>query len=414
MRKAVRPEDIPKPVMHYSSCIQVGDLVFTSGALATDYRSGLAPEADLPYLGSNIKPQARVVFRAIEKLLVAAGSSLQNVMKLNEYLEDWNEAGLYIEERNERFGERITAASTVVVNPFIIPACTLEVDAVGFTDDSGFKKEVIATGQAPQGPEAQAIKAGPWVFVSGLMATDYESGVAPAAQANTNTWYASEIKAQARFIFKNLAAILETAGSSLEHVAKVRVDLVDLQDFSAFEEVWKECFPQNPPARTVVKVNEIGATGCLVQVNAVAVTEDIARKTVNAPDVPPQLTHEPHAVKAGGLLFLSGQMPFDRQGLAPETRLHPAVPYYGQSIKKQMSYTIEKVRSICEAGGTSLDNMVKRVVFHTDITELDQSFETWREYFAESPPASTTVEIEGPHLVPGSTILLDLIAAVED
>jgi enamine deaminase RidA (YjgF/YER057c/UK114 family) len=414
MKQAIRPEDIPKPVMHYSSCIRVGDLVFTSGALATDYRSGLAPEADLPYLGSNIKHQTRVVFRAINKLVTAADSSLENIVKLDEFLDDWNEGALYFEERNQNLPEVGPAASTVVVNPFIIPSCNLEVDALAFTNSSGFKKEVVRTGNAPQGPDPQAVKAGPWIFVSGMMATDYESGVAPEAQVNKNNWYGSEIKAQARLIFKNLASILEEAGSSLEQVVKVRVDMIDLHDFSGFEEVWNECFPKAPPARSVVRVNAIGAVGCRIQINATAVTKDggIKIETVNAPGIAPQPSNEPHAIKAGGLLFLSGQMPFDEKGLAQETKLHPAVPYYGQSVKKQMSYTLERVRTICQAGGSSLDNMVKRLVFHTDITELDQSFEAWKEYFREAPPASTTVEVEGPHLVPGSTILLDLIAAI--
>ncbi len=414
MKRAIRPDDVPKPVMHYSSCIQVGDLVFTSGALATDYRSGLAAEADLPYLGSNIKPQARVVFRAIEKLTTAAGSSLRNIVKVDEYLDDWNEASLYIEARRDLLGEDGPAASTMVVNPFIIPSCNLEVDAIAFTDESGFKREVISTKKAPQGPEVQAVKAGNFVFVSGLMATDYVRGVAEEARIDQNNWYGSPIKAQARHILGNLAGILDEAGSSMEHVVKVRVDLLNLHDFSAFEEVWMEYFPTNPPARTVVKTGGLGVVGCLVQLSAMAVTKDggLRVETINASGVPRQLTHEPHAVKAGGLLFLSGQMPFDEKGLADEAQLHPAVPYYGQSIKKQMIYTLEKVKGICRAGGTSLDNMVKRLVFHTDITELDQSFEVWKEYFPESPPASTTVEIEGPHLVPGCTILLDLIAAV--
>ena len=51
------------------------------------------------------------------------------------------------------------------------------------------------------------------------------------------------------------------------------------------------------------------------------------------------------AAKAGGLLFFSGMMPFDENGLAQAAKLHPAVPYYGQSIKLQMAYTIEKVKA---------------------------------------------------------------------
>lgn len=63
MKKAIRPDDLPKALMHYSPCISAGNSVFTSGALATDYR------------------QARVVFRAIKKLVTAGDSSLENIIK---------------------------------------------------------------------------------------------------------------------------------------------------------------------------------------------------------------------------------------------------------------------------------------------------------------------------------------------
>lgn len=417
IKQAIRPEDVPKPVMHYSSCIKTGNLVFTSGALATDYRTGIAAEADLKYNGSNMKQQVPVVFRAINKLVTAADSTLENVIKLDEYFDNWKDGSLYFEARNEslpRGGE--TAASAVVVNPFIIPSCNLEVDAIAFTASSGYQKEVVWSPKAPKGLDPHAVKAGPWIFLSGLMATDYESGVAPEAQVNTNNWFASEIKAQAKYIFNQLAAILDEAGSSIDLIVKVRVDMTDLNDFTAFEEVWKETFPKTAPARTVVKVNALGSQGCRLQLNVIAITKDggLKAEPVNAKGIPAQLTHEPHAKKAGGLLFFSGMMPFDENGLAQAAKLHPEVPYYGQSIKLQMTYTIEKVKTICEAAGTSLENMVKRLVFHTDITELDQSFEVWRDYFTEKPPSSTTVEIKGPHLIPGCTVLLDLIAAVPD
>jgi enamine deaminase RidA (YjgF/YER057c/UK114 family) len=416
IKQAVRPDDIPEPVMHYSPVIRTGNLVFISGGLATDYRTGLAPECRLPYRGRNIECQTKVLFGEINKLVRAADSSLDNIIMLNEFLNDWDNGALFFDERKKQLPEDGPAATTVVVNPFIIPECDLEINGIAFTKSSGWEKELIRTQNAPQGPDPQAVKAGPWVFTSGIMATDYENGVAPEARVNKNNWYRSEIKTQARYIFKNLATILEAAGSSLEHVAKVRVDLIDIEDFSGFEGVWKEYFPNTPPARTVVKVNKLGVIGCRVQISAIAVTQDgeIKLETVNAPGISPQLTHEPHATRAGGLLFLSAQMPFDEKGLAEDVKLHPAVPYYGQSIKKQLGYTLERVRAICEAGGTSLDNMVKRWLLHTDLTELDQDFELWREYFPEVPPAGTTVEVEGPHLIPGSTFLLDVIAAVSE
>src|SRR6202011_4438656 len=68
-----------------------------------------------------------------------------------------------------------------------------------------------------------------------------------------------EVKLQTRFVLENLEKTFAAAGSSLDHVFKAQVFLTDLNDFHAFDEVWKEYFPV-PPARTTV-----GTTGLLVK-----------------------------------------------------------------------------------------------------------------------------------------------------
>ena len=107
-------------------------------------------------------------------------------------------------------------------------------------------KEVISTTTAPSaiGPYSQAIRVGNLLFVSGQIPID------PA----TGEVVAGDIRAQTRQVLKNLAAIVEAAGSSLDRVAKTTVYLRDLSEFAAMNEVYAQFFGGEPPARSTVQV----------------------------------------------------------------------------------------------------------------------------------------------------------------
>ena len=107
-------------------------------------------------------------------------------------------------------------------------------------------KEVISTTAAPSaiGPYSQAIRVGNLLFVSGQIPID------PA----TGEVVAGDIRAQTRQVLKNLAAIVEAAGSSLDRVAKTTVYLRDLGEFAAMNEVYAHFFGGEPPARSTVQV----------------------------------------------------------------------------------------------------------------------------------------------------------------
>ena len=107
-------------------------------------------------------------------------------------------------------------------------------------------RDVIATDRAPQaiGPYSQAIRAGGLLFTSGQVAID------PATQQVI----AGDIAAQTDRVMKNLAAILETAGSSLDKVVRCTVFLKNMNDFGPMNEVYARYFKQAPPARSTVEV----------------------------------------------------------------------------------------------------------------------------------------------------------------
>ncbi len=106
-------------------------------------------------------------------------------------------------------------------------------------------KEIISTENAPGaiGPYSQAIKAGGFIFCSGQIPID------PA----TGTFVSDNVSEQTDQVLKNLSAVLEAAGSSLDGVVKTTVFLADMNDFGEMNEVYGKYFDTNKPARATVQ-----------------------------------------------------------------------------------------------------------------------------------------------------------------
>lgn len=105
---------------------------------------------------------------------------------------------------------------------------------------------VVSTPRAPQaiGPYSQAVVVGEMVHTAGQIALDPESmEVVPG-----------DVAAQTAQVMKNLAAVLEAAGTGLEHVVKTTVFLRDMADFGAMNEEYGRAFGDHRPARSTVAV----------------------------------------------------------------------------------------------------------------------------------------------------------------
>lgn len=105
-------------------------------------------------------------------------------------------------------------------------------------------KTPVKTDQAPGaiGPYSQAIKAGGFVFVSGQIPIDPQTGA----------FVPGGIAEQTEQVLKNLSAVLRAGGSSLAQVVKTTVFLADMKDFAAMNEVYGRFFTSEPPARATV------------------------------------------------------------------------------------------------------------------------------------------------------------------
>ena len=122
-------------------------------------------------------------------------------------------------------------------------------------------KQVIATENAPAavGAYSQGIIANGFVFTAGQI----------PLIPGTSSLRESGIAAQTRQSMNNVKGVLEAAGSGLDKVVKTTVFLADIEDFAAFNAVYAEFFPNNPPARSTVQAGGL-PLGALVEIEALA------------------------------------------------------------------------------------------------------------------------------------------------
>ncbi|HYP27503.1 MAG TPA: RidA family protein [Blastocatellia bacterium] len=104
------------------------------------------------------------------------------------------------------------------------------------------------------------------------------------------------------------------------------------------------------------------------------------------------------AIRAGGFIFASGQIPLD--------------PATGQMIeggvKEQTERVFENLKAVLEASGSSLDRVVKTTVFLADLSDFNEMNEAYGRFFGDAPPARSTVEVA--RLPRDARVEIDVIA----
>jgi 2-iminobutanoate/2-iminopropanoate deaminase len=111
------------------------------------------------------------------------------------------------------------------------------------------EKRCISAKNAPPavGPYSHAVAAGGFLFLSG------QGAMAPDGSGLQR----GDIESETRRTLENIKAVLNDAGSSLAQVVKMTVYLKDMENFAAMNAVYKEYFPENPPARTCIQAGRL-------------------------------------------------------------------------------------------------------------------------------------------------------------
>jgi len=357
--------------------VTAGDTVYAAGQIASDYRTGVPPEARqdpaFPYYGSDIQKQARYILDNLRSVFKAAGCDLKDVVKSQVFLTDLRDF-YYFDQVWKEFFPSPPPRTTVQVSGLLVPGCRVEIDLIAVRP--GVARRVI-TGAGTPTPMAhycQGVLAGETMYAAGQIASDYRTGV-PSG---------SDLRKQTRYVLNNIRSVLRAAGCDLKDVVKSQVFVTDLDDFPSFDEVWKEFFP-SPPPRTTVQVSGLLVPGCRIEIDLTAVLPGVARRGMDS-----------EAVLAGETLYAAGQIAADSRG--------------GSDIRKQTRYVLDKLGTVFKAAGCDLKDVVKSQVFLTDLQDFYYFDQVWKEFFP-SPPPRTTVQVSAL-AVPGCRVGIDLTAVL--
>ena len=126
------------------------------------------------------------------------------------------------------------------------------------------------------------------------------------------------------------------------------------------------------------------------------------REPVQAPQAPAAVGPYVHAVRAGSLLFCSGQIPLD-----PRTG-----DLVGASPGEQAGRCLENLAAVCEAAGASLGDAVRLTVYLTDMRAFGEVNEVYGSFFASDPPARVAVAVSA--LPRGAMVEIDAVVALPE
>jgi 2-iminobutanoate/2-iminopropanoate deaminase len=126
------------------------------------------------------------------------------------------------------------------------------------------------------------------------------------------------------------------------------------------------------------------------------------REPVTAPDAPAAIGPYVHAIRAGGLLFCSGQIPLD-----PRTG-----DLVGATPAEQAGRCLENLAAVCMAAGASLGDAVRVTVYMTDLAAFSSVNEVYASFFESDPPARVTVGVAA--LPRGAKVEIEAVVAIPD
>lgn len=188
------------------------------------------------------------------------------------------------------------------------------------------------------------------------------------------------MREQVNTTLNHVKTVLEGAGSSMENVLTTYCYVTSRADFAAFNEEYRKHFPNAQPARATLQMVQPAQNG-LIEVEVVACTnqarkEIITPSTMAQPRVPFSL-----GTRLDDLVFVSGQAAYDAD--------------VGRSvgdIREQTRTTLERLKVILEAGGTSMENVLDATCWLAKRSDFAAFNEEYRKFFPEAQPARATVE----------------------
>jgi enamine deaminase RidA (YjgF/YER057c/UK114 family) len=314
--------------------------------------------------------------------------------------------------RREFLSGRIPPSTSIAQQGLLLPGADMNVQALAVVPGPGFEPEHLKHAQLRGRPTSgypAALTVGDFIFLPGItsMAVGEElrrNGVAAGALMMEGAqWGGQPIKLETEFIITHrIVPSLELAGASLDDVVHAQVYLTDRDDYSAFNEAWTRHFAGARPTLSIIPCIEINIIAA--RPGGAASKRPIDAGVVTA------FRQQPQAVKASDLMFTSGLMAIDRDGLVASARRDPRQPHFSSPAQAQAECIIDNVERLCAAAGTSLANIVRVLMFFTDLAEFYPVYQVWERRLGGRPLPFSAIEVPSPLPVPDATVMMEVWA----
>ena len=418
------PVELGQGKIKFAQGMKADRWVFATGLMAQDFINGIAPDVlseRAPHSGlPKREKEALRIFANLDAVLHAAGIDCTSLVRTDQYYTTVKAVPPYQQVRREFLRGRIPPSTSIAQQGLLLPGADMNIQAVAAIPNRGFEVEHLSHAQLkgrPTSGYSPALTVGDFIFIPGITSLAIgdeprRNGVATAALMTEGAqWGGQTIKLEAEFIItERMVASLALAGARLEDVVHAQVYLTDREDYSAFNETWTRHFGKTGPSVSIIPCIEHGLAPYdgKIEINVIAARPGSAanKRHVDA-GVATAFRHQPQAVKAGDLLFIPALMAADHDGLIPSAILDRRQPHFSSSPEVQAETIIGNVARLCDAAGTSLANVVRVLLFHTDIDEFYTVYKAWERHLDGHPLPFAAVEVPGPLPIPGATVMME-------
>ncbi|HZT90003.1 MAG TPA: RidA family protein [Stellaceae bacterium] len=265
-------------------------------------------------------------------------------------------------------------------------------------------------------PYAYAVKAGPWIFLTGHESYDWNAGTpAEVAGAPGFPLYGSNrSRREGDFILERARRILAEFGSDLAHAVRLDQYYPTPKGVDPYHHARHAAFGNYIPPSTSVVMERCFSADATISTSLIAVAADSGydiRKIYPAGVASAPSSGFVPAVVCDEFVFVAGQMAHNPgQGLDPRAHVPEHSVWAGTEIRKQTEFLIaEKLRPALEAAGSALERSLKAQIYLADIADMPDCLDVWNGHFAGNPCAVTVVPTKSFATV-GGIIEINLLA----
>ncbi len=263
---------------------------------------------------------------------------------------------------------------------------------------------------------AYAVKAGPWIFLTGHEAYDWETGISDGVVGPPGfpTSGHHRSRREGDFILRRMRRLLSEFGTDLAHSIRLDQYYPNPRAVAAYHLSRHAEFRDYIPPSTSVVMERCFAAETTISTSLIAVLPEAGYEIHKIH--PPGVASAPTsgfvpAVVCNDFVFVAGQMAHNPgQGLDPRAHVPEHSAWGGIEIRKQTEFLIlEKLKPALEAAGSSLERSLKAQIYLANIEDMPDFLDVWNQHYADIPCAVTVVPTKSFATV-GGIVEINLIA----